>query len=287
MAKRRSARSGGPTLLPEAAPLRFDEKLVLNQWMLWLFDKRSFDQLAEPLKVAELEGLDDDNTHKFLHQLKLLWDLEELPGDTLLGYDQNIVKHTLRLNERRAVPIRWKYFQWLSLLFAEIYLDRCFRDSGKLLADLNAFLERWNEDKSEQRSAAPLRAGRPAEAGLLERDRQRQDAAHARQHPPIPALPPPAWRERELNRIILLDAQRGSVEAAPGRVPRGGHGRRPVLQGLPGRSLPARPSRSSTSTSCARRWATRPSPSTRSRGTTSCWWTKAIAGPAGPRSAAG
>lgn len=73
------------TLIPEVRPLRFDEKLVLNQWMLWLFDKKIFGQIAEPLKMAELEGLDDDNTHKFLHQFKLLWELEEFPGDTLLG----------------------------------------------------------------------------------------------------------------------------------------------------------------------------------------------------------
>jgi hypothetical protein len=36
------------------------------------------------------------------------------------------------LNERRITrgeePIVWKYFQYLTLLFTEIYLDRYFRD---------------------------------------------------------------------------------------------------------------------------------------------------------------
>jgi hypothetical protein len=150
MAKRRSSRSSTATLLPEAVPLKFDQKLVLNQWMLWLFDKKNFEQLAEPFKSAELEGLNEDNNHKFLAVFRALWELEEFPGDVLLGYDQNIVKHTLKLNERRAEPIRWKYFQWLSLLFTEVYLDRFFRDPLKLLTDLNEFITKFNEDKLDK-----------------------------------------------------------------------------------------------------------------------------------------
>ena len=52
MAKRRSSRSQTATFLPEAVPLKIDQKLVLLQWMLWLFDKKSFEQLAEPFKLA-------------------------------------------------------------------------------------------------------------------------------------------------------------------------------------------------------------------------------------------
>lgn len=150
MGKRRTSRSSTAKLLPEAVPLKFDQKLVLLQWMLWLFDKKSFEQLAEPFKSADLEGLNEDNNHKFLAVFRALWELEEFPGDILLGYDQNIVKHTLRLNERRADPIRWKYFQWLSLLFTEVYLDRFFRDPNKLLTDLNEFVAKFNEDKLDK-----------------------------------------------------------------------------------------------------------------------------------------
>jgi hypothetical protein len=67
----------------EGAALRFDDRLVLLQWMRSLFDVRSFDKLAELLKPAELEGLDENNVHRFLHQMKLLWQYEEFPGDTL------------------------------------------------------------------------------------------------------------------------------------------------------------------------------------------------------------
>src|SRR5438445_10763422 len=126
MAGRRSVSS--TTLFADARPLKFDEKLVLNQRMLRLFCVQTLDKLAAPLKASELEGLDENNVHRFLHQMKLLWEFPDFPGDTLLGYDQNIVRHTLRLCERRDQPIRWKYFQWLSLLFSDVYLDSFFRD---------------------------------------------------------------------------------------------------------------------------------------------------------------
>ena len=141
MAKKRVKKNETPLL-------RFDEKLVLNQWMLSLFEVSSFDKLAEHLKSLELEGLDENNVHKLLHQMKLLWDYEEFAGDTLLGYDQNIVKHTLTLSEKRAQPLRWKYFQYLSLLFTEVYLDRFFRDPDRLLADLNRHVAKFNEGRA-------------------------------------------------------------------------------------------------------------------------------------------
>ena len=134
----------------ERPPLRFDQKLVLNQWMLSLFEVNTFDKLAEELKPLSLEGLDENNVHTFLKQMNLLWEYEAFPGDTLLGYDQNIVRHTQALTGKRAQPIRWKYFQYLSLLFTEVYLDRFFRDPEKLLADLNRHVAKFNEDKSDK-----------------------------------------------------------------------------------------------------------------------------------------
>ena len=57
MSKQTSYRSSTATLLPEAVPLKFNQKRLLLQWMLWLFVKTSFEQPAEPFKSAQLEGL--------------------------------------------------------------------------------------------------------------------------------------------------------------------------------------------------------------------------------------
>lgn len=132
----------------------FTHKLVLNQWLLSLFNLKHFEELAEHLRNEKLEGLDENNVHHFHHALTgQLYNFTDLPTELLLEYDQNIVKHTQRLNERRLTrgeeSIVWKYFQYLTLLFTEIYLDRYFRDPQGLLQALNAQVMTYNSDKLE------------------------------------------------------------------------------------------------------------------------------------------
>ena len=132
----------------------FGRKLVLNKWLLSLFNVQRFEDLAEHLHDDALEGLDENNIHHFHHVLTSQhFDLALLPSEMLLEFDQNIVKHTQRLNERRVTrgdePIVWKYFQYLALLFSEIYLDRYFRDPKALLVDLNGQVVAYNTDKPD------------------------------------------------------------------------------------------------------------------------------------------
>ena len=132
----------------------FAHKLVLNQWLLSLFNVERFEDLAEHLRNEALEGLDENNIHHFHHALTAqLFNLTRLPTELLLEYDQNIVRHTQRLNARRITrgeePIVWKYFQYLTLLFSEIYLDRYFRDPKALLKELNAQVAACNANKAE------------------------------------------------------------------------------------------------------------------------------------------
>lgn len=140
----------------------FVHKLVLNQWLLSLFDVKRFEQLAEHLRNEKLEGMDENNVHHFHHALTAqLFNLTNLPTELLLEYDQNIVKHTQRLNERRITrgeaPIVWKYFQYLTLLFTEIYLDRYFSDPGALLKAINEQVAACNADKPDTDHIAPFK----------------------------------------------------------------------------------------------------------------------------------
>lgn len=145
------------------APLPFNRKLVLNQWLLGLFGIERFDQLAEHLKDEALEGMDENNVHRFHQALCLYLPGEkrpELPDELLLEHDQVIVAVTQRLNERRLTrgeePIVWKYFQYLALLFTEIYLDHYFRDPRALLVALNARIATLNEGLDEPDRIAAL-----------------------------------------------------------------------------------------------------------------------------------
>jgi len=147
----------------------FRNKLILNQWLMGLFGidplaekytgtLRPFHDLAEPLRKCR-EGLDADNLHHFYHALvdsTLFWDdLAVITKEQVLVYEENIVRHTWSINERRARPVTWKYFQWLTLLFAEIYLDRFLGDRQRLLEDLNAFVKRFNQRWTDYADVPP------------------------------------------------------------------------------------------------------------------------------------
>jgi len=73
----------------------------------------------------------------------------------LLTYEQNIVRHTQAINEKRHRPVVWKYYQWLTLLFVEIYLDRFFGNREGMLAELNAFVERFNRHWDDYANVPP------------------------------------------------------------------------------------------------------------------------------------
>jgi superfamily II DNA or RNA helicase len=146
----------------------FRNKLVLNQWLISLFGidpfrdnelygvkVRPFHILADSIKDQRLEGLDSDNLHHFYHHLGNCPLLSygqpraDIPGFTisreqLLAYEENIVRHTRAINLKRQRPIIWKYYQWLTLIFIEIYLDKYFTSQNSLLDELNAFLACFN-----------------------------------------------------------------------------------------------------------------------------------------------
>ena len=195
------------------AKVRFHQKLVLNQLMLAQFGVTSFDQLAAHLKDESLEGMDESNIHRFHHALCLHLPADQrpnLPDAVLLEFDQAIGSVTQRLNERRITlgesPIVWKYFQYLSLLFTEIYLDRYFRYADSLRAALTARIASFN-------------------VGMDDGNRQRQDAADACPHPPVPPVPRTSRPGLEIEPHHPPDAERRAVGAAPSRVQDGGYRR--------------------------------------------------------------
>jgi hypothetical protein len=137
--------------------LPFGHKLVLNQWIISLFGfdplkdhkdgkrtLRPVQPLAKTLKDVR-EGMTPENLHHFYWALDVnLQAAAAISREDLLRYEHNIVSHTLAINEKRDRPIVWKYYQWFSLLFAEIYLDRFFTDRETLLEALNAYVDRFN-----------------------------------------------------------------------------------------------------------------------------------------------
>jgi len=129
---------------------RLDRSLPLFEWALSCMGVSALDQLAVSMS-SESEGYDAENVSYFAHALmsRPRGD-ERLTNDQLLEYDSNVVRHWQHIVANRTVggqSITMKYYQYLGLLFCELYLDRYFSDSDALLAELNSHLDEFNSQR--------------------------------------------------------------------------------------------------------------------------------------------
>jgi len=198
-----------------AAPPRvpFEKRLVLQQWMLHLFEVDTLTKLAEPLKDPILEAFDEENTSRYHHILKTrLFERKELSADVLLGYYQNIVRYWQEITavrNRVSVLLFPKYFQYLALLFSEIYLDRYFRDADGLLKSLNVFLAQFNSELPEADQISPYEEDDLNKLAFWQATgsgKTLQMHVNILQYRHYSVL---HGRQRELNRIILLTPNEG------------------------------------------------------------------------------
>ena len=119
---------------------KLQEALVLFKFILSQLGCQDLEALSRDLKDPALEGLNEEGESRLHHVLVQHLYNANISKEQLYEYDQNIVRHTREINEKRQdEKIQWKYFQYLSLLFTEIYLDRYFSNREKLLQDLRTF----------------------------------------------------------------------------------------------------------------------------------------------------
>ena len=144
-------------------PANLSQRLVLNGWMLDLFEVDRAETLLGDISAAldagdpgaEWRGADDVTL--FHRRLTARAERAALPHTDLLRYDENVVRHWRELTvrpERRNLAL--KHFQYAALLFTEVYLDHYFSDVDRLLDDLNAFSEKWNKGLEPQDRAVPF-----------------------------------------------------------------------------------------------------------------------------------
>jgi hypothetical protein len=141
---------------------RFESKLVLGHWVLNQFGQESIEMMGKSLSSDSLIGFEEDNTTKYLNEL-ITWIPEErrqVPNDLLRQYDDNIVSHWKRITSRRnhsgntLYPL---YFQYLSLLFTEHYLNRYFSNKAELCSELNHYLVDFNRPLPEKHQIEPFK----------------------------------------------------------------------------------------------------------------------------------
>ena len=117
--------------------MNIEKYLVLNKYFLWLFGEKDNRGLLRYLKSVE-EGERDGLTNFAINLMTK--EGVKLPKDDLKRYDQNIQEYLRKINQGRQEKIRLKYFQYLAVLFTEIFLDRLKNRKWEFLAELNDFV---------------------------------------------------------------------------------------------------------------------------------------------------
>lgn len=140
-------------------PAKLSRSLVLCRYMFsQLSTSKDIDGMSEFLNDPSLEGKDETETSKFYHALIDYMLLNgDMPEEKILEYDEHIRQHTEKINAGRTDKIQWKYFQYLSLLFTEMYLDRYFNGRERLLEDLNTYLQfTFNNEATNYKGIEPF-----------------------------------------------------------------------------------------------------------------------------------
>lgn len=127
----------------------FHHELVLNQWVMSFFKGGTLQALKTRLGEERHEGIEEDGQTGFFHEIHHnLFEIDSITESELRRYDLNIVKHWNEITEERNklenTVLNMKYFQYLSLLFTEIYLDWYFNRPQELLNALNEHLFAFN-----------------------------------------------------------------------------------------------------------------------------------------------
>ena len=125
----------------------FNDQLLLFRYFLQLFGKSTLADLAGKLNDSDYEGLDENqNTYfyTFLRHVCVSNSAKvKVNPDKLRQYDENICRYVRQIGEKRG-GLTLKYYQYIALLFTEIYLDRYFSDRTGWIADLNQFIDDVN-----------------------------------------------------------------------------------------------------------------------------------------------
>lgn len=146
--------------------INFHDQLVLKQWLWSKFNPNSIEAMQSLLDLPLHEGIEHEGDNagqtRFFTELtgRDLVGKQSLDIDTLRRYDRNIVQHWQQIsearNEQENSELNLKYFQYLTLLFTEYYLDHYFNHTDQMLSELNEVVAEYNEGKSDSDLLQPF-----------------------------------------------------------------------------------------------------------------------------------
>ena len=133
--------------MPTKKTKELNNHLTLHGWLNDQFDYKTTRDLLNDVKNVD-EGF-DSNGHSSICEFFISRAAPESPIiEALPTYDTNIKQHLSTINNKRTQPIVLRYFQYLALLYTEIFLDWKFNRPAEFLRQLNDFVKTRNDARA-------------------------------------------------------------------------------------------------------------------------------------------
>ena len=126
---------------------QLDNHLTLHAWINNHFGYKTTRDLLSDVETVD-EGFNPDGHSPICEFLMSRAEPDSAIEAALPIYDTNIKRHLVTINNKRTQPIVLRYFQYLALLYAEIFLDWKFNRPAEFLRQLNDFVQRRNDAKA-------------------------------------------------------------------------------------------------------------------------------------------
>ena len=126
---------------------RLENQMLLLDWMHDMLGYESTKDLLRDMKDVE-DGFMSDGFSYIYRKLQSRGNLVKVSSTNLACYDANIHEYMTRINGGREESITLQYFQYLAILYAEIFLDYYFSHRDELLRSLNELVNQINANIS-------------------------------------------------------------------------------------------------------------------------------------------
>ncbi len=126
---------------------QLDNHLTLHAWLNSHFGYKTTRDLLNDLKNVD-DGFNPNGYSFACEFLMSRVQPNSLTAEALHTYDSNIKRYLTAINNKRTQPIALRYFQYLALLYTEIFLNWKFNRPAELLRQLNDTVQRRNDARA-------------------------------------------------------------------------------------------------------------------------------------------
>ena len=126
---------------------QLDNHLTLHAWLNSHFGYKTTRDLLSHVETVD-EGFNPDGYSPICEFLMSCAEPNSAIEAALPTYDANTKRHLAAINNKRTQPIVLRYFQYLALLYAEIFLDWKFNRPAEFLYQLNDLVQRRNNARA-------------------------------------------------------------------------------------------------------------------------------------------